>query len=191
MLTTCTACSTQFRVTTAQLRAVHGLVRCSRCHSVFDAFETLREEFEAAPAVPQPAENDNDIAELPQPPTANQEEPEISPDTQPTVVDPMDPDVQLHASKASAATEDLFADLWGKLRPLRHRILSRSHRRRRRNRKHPCSSRIVSPSLRRWPGTRRCITRAIAAPGKPAPKFKLRPVRINNGGSAAACCCCC
>lgn len=58
MLTICTACGTQFRVNAAQLSAVHGLVRCSRCQSVFDAFETLREEFvsPADPAPPPPDE---------------------------------------------------------------------------------------------------------------------------------------
>lgn len=49
MFTTCTSCSTQFRVTPAQLRAAHGLVRCGRCQTVFDAFETLTEETAAQP----------------------------------------------------------------------------------------------------------------------------------------------
>ena len=79
MLTTCTACGTQFRVTTAQLRVVHGSVRCSRCHSVFDAFETLREEYEAAPSAapvtPAPATEETRAPENQATAPANQEPP--------------------------------------------------------------------------------------------------------------------
>ena len=72
MLTTCTACSTQFRVTAAQLRTAHGLVRCGHCQTVFDAFETLREESDhaGAPVTPPPSESappmmDNSVESLP------------------------------------------------------------------------------------------------------------------------------
>jgi predicted Zn finger-like uncharacterized protein len=113
MLTTCTACGTQFRVSTTQLRAVHGLVRCSRCHSVFDAFETLREEFEVAdknsipPAVDLENSNGEPVA------AENHEPPLISADIEAPVVDPDDPDIQLRQEPSVPPTDDLFADLWG------------------------------------------------------------------------------
>ncbi|HVC37384.1 MAG TPA: zinc-ribbon and DUF3426 domain-containing protein [Gammaproteobacteria bacterium] len=113
MLTTCTACGTQFRVGTAQLRAVHGLVRCSRCHSVFDAFETLREEFEAASAAPQaPADElsaPDDTAAVP----GHQEPPLISATVTTPIVDIDGLDIQMRSAKPAAPADDLFADLWG------------------------------------------------------------------------------
>lgn len=114
MFTTCTACGTQFRVTTAQLRSVHGLVRCSRCHSVFDAFETLREESEAPLNVTAASASD-ELAEL-------QEEiaaPKIE-DTEPITIQPVSPaqtvpdvEIVLDDKKPSPPMDDLFADLWG------------------------------------------------------------------------------
>jgi len=41
MLTTCTHCQTRFKLTSAQLTAAQGNVRCGQCHEVFDAYETL------------------------------------------------------------------------------------------------------------------------------------------------------
>ncbi len=41
MITQCPACGTSFRVTSPQLQAQHGVVRCGRCAHVFDGFETL------------------------------------------------------------------------------------------------------------------------------------------------------
>lgn len=110
MLTVCTACGTQFRVNTAQLRAVHGLVRCSRCHSVFDAFETLREEFEAPPAVRQAAA---DEPRAPDALTDSVEVPLITAIESTPVVDDIDSDFHLQAAKPAAPADDLFADLWG------------------------------------------------------------------------------
>lgn len=129
MLTTCTACSTQFRVSTAQLRAVHGLVRCSRCHSVFDAFETLREEFEAAPAAPQVpvdsgehSDESRDAAailpvDIGLPPDAGVPLPvaqTLGPDESPAAAgEGADPDVQISTTEPEIPADDLFADLWG------------------------------------------------------------------------------
>ena len=113
MLTTCTACGTQFRVGTTQLRAVHGLVRCSRCHSVFDAFETLREEFEAPPAAaPSPADEPHTGDEQPTAPAAP-EVPPIPASAAAPAVDADDPDIQLRQEKQAPPVDDLFADLWG------------------------------------------------------------------------------
>lgn len=44
MLTTCPECHTCFRVTQAQLDQRRGLVRCGRCHAVFNAYDTLLPE---------------------------------------------------------------------------------------------------------------------------------------------------
>lgn len=41
MLTTCPNCSTTFRVTTEQLQAHNGKVRCGSCRQIFDAYKTL------------------------------------------------------------------------------------------------------------------------------------------------------
>ncbi len=41
MVTQCPSCSTTYRVTPQQLQAQHGRVRCGRCATVFDGFNTL------------------------------------------------------------------------------------------------------------------------------------------------------
>lgn len=41
MFTVCTNCKTKFRVSSAQLKAAEGRVRCGKCHEVFDAFWAL------------------------------------------------------------------------------------------------------------------------------------------------------
>ncbi len=41
MVTQCPSCATTFRVTSQQLQAQHGMVRCGRCATVFDGFKTL------------------------------------------------------------------------------------------------------------------------------------------------------
>ncbi|HEV2110561.1 MAG TPA: DUF3426 domain-containing protein [Gammaproteobacteria bacterium] len=41
MFTVCTNCKTKFRVSSAQLKAAQGQVRCGKCHEVFDAFWAL------------------------------------------------------------------------------------------------------------------------------------------------------
>lgn len=50
MLTRCPGCQTTFRVTTEQLKARQGRVRCGQCQAIFNALETLVEE--APPSVP-------------------------------------------------------------------------------------------------------------------------------------------
>ncbi|MDD5330615.1 MAG: DUF3426 domain-containing protein [Sulfuricella sp.] len=79
MLTTCPACHTRFRVTSEQLEAHHGDVRCGRCAKVFNAHAYLEQEPEApAPetAAPFPAEEIETIEILPPP------EPEPEPETE-------------------------------------------------------------------------------------------------------------
>jgi predicted Zn finger-like uncharacterized protein len=51
MLTTCPECRTTFRVTQEQLGARRGMVRCGRCNAVFNAYDNLQAEIEAAPGV--------------------------------------------------------------------------------------------------------------------------------------------
>ncbi len=41
LITTCTQCSARFRVTPAQLNARQGQVRCGRCRTVFNGFQSL------------------------------------------------------------------------------------------------------------------------------------------------------
>ena len=114
MFTTCTACGTQFRVNTAQLRAVHGLVRCSRCQSVFDAFETLREASETAPPV-----TETDAPAYTHAPPQDTSVPKIE-DLELIAIEtgspaPAVPDVEITAKDKEPVPpmDDLFADLWG------------------------------------------------------------------------------
>ena len=44
MLTQCPACATNFRVTSTQLKARAGNVRCGQCHYVFNAIDTLADD---------------------------------------------------------------------------------------------------------------------------------------------------
>lgn len=117
MLTTCTACGTQFRVTTAQLRVVHGLVRCSRCHSVFDAFETLREEYEAAPSAapvtPAPALEEAHAPENQAAAPAKQEPPPMAAPPVAEVVEIPDLSIEPQQEQQAPPMDDLFAELWG------------------------------------------------------------------------------
>lgn len=53
MVTRCPSCATAFRVTPEQLQAGHGRVRCGRCRTVFNAFDSLATPSET-PA-PEPA----------------------------------------------------------------------------------------------------------------------------------------
>lgn len=114
MLTTCTACGTQFRVNTTQLRAVHGLVRCSRCHSVFDAFETLREEFEASAEVTETGAPE-ELIQLQQEIAAPKIEDAEAIVIEPTKETPPAEDIQIPiaAKQPAPPMDDLFADLWG------------------------------------------------------------------------------
>jgi predicted Zn finger-like uncharacterized protein len=59
MRTRCPVCNTVFRVTSEQLRLKAGKVRCGHCQAVFNAFDELMEETEAAadsapPLAPSP-----------------------------------------------------------------------------------------------------------------------------------------
>lgn len=113
MLTTCTACGTQFRVNAAQLSAVHGLVRCSRCQSVFDAFETLREEFvvPADPAPPPPDELHALAEELGHddaPPSARVPANFAAHPGRAT-----EPVIRADAGETPKTAEELFAEVWG------------------------------------------------------------------------------
>src|SRR5262245_24322943 len=54
MITGCPQCNTRFRVTAEQLAAHQGLVRCSRCQTVFNGFASLQRE-ENSKALETPA----------------------------------------------------------------------------------------------------------------------------------------
>jgi len=56
MRTRCPACSTVFRVTSDQLRAKAGKVRCGYCQAVFNAFDELIDETQPAAVMQPPAE---------------------------------------------------------------------------------------------------------------------------------------
>lgn len=50
MITVCTHCKTRFKITTAQLKAAGGQVRCGKCDQVFDAYESLDGKAKSAKA---------------------------------------------------------------------------------------------------------------------------------------------
>ena len=55
MRTRCPACNTVFRVTSEQLRAKAGKVRCGYCKSIFNAFDGLVDDKPATVAPPPEA----------------------------------------------------------------------------------------------------------------------------------------
>ncbi len=74
LFTRCPQCDTTFRVTTQQLQASGGQVRCGHCESIFDAFATLTaQEPQHAPlgltdAVARPPPQDQSMVESGAPP---------------------------------------------------------------------------------------------------------------------------
>lgn len=53
-ITACPQCQTRFRVTTEQLQARSGEVRCGRCSHIFNAYQTWEEEAPEKPVAPTP-----------------------------------------------------------------------------------------------------------------------------------------
>lgn len=62
-VTKCPECGTRFKVTDAQLDAHEGLVRCGRCHEVFDARKHLHDD-EPSPQLSLPIEPEPQLEEL-------------------------------------------------------------------------------------------------------------------------------
>jgi predicted Zn finger-like uncharacterized protein len=88
-VTQCPACSTRFKISQEQLEAHHGLVRCGRCRTVFNAIEHLSDNepspqldlpimLEEAPSEEPAAKNETSEAETA---TAARTEPSESADT--------------------------------------------------------------------------------------------------------------
>lgn len=87
MLTRCPACETNFRVTTEQLKARSGRVRCGQCQHVFNALDGLVEESvlvvpSVATGLPQPAQWD--VAPIPEGPAVEEPAIEIAVSPAPT-----------------------------------------------------------------------------------------------------------
>ncbi len=68
MQTRCPACATIFRITSEQIKARHGQVRCGQCQRVFNALDTLLETA-LPPLAPAPAASPD--VELPTTPPPN------------------------------------------------------------------------------------------------------------------------
>lgn len=79
-ITRCPKCSTRFKVTDAQLEAHDGLVRCGRCHEVFDADSHLHDD-EPSPQLSLPIEPAYQAGEIDLTPVANVPELEEEPTT--------------------------------------------------------------------------------------------------------------
>ncbi len=69
-ITQCPQCGTRFKVTDAQLDAHDGLVRCGRCHEVFNASEHLHDD-QPNPQLSLPIEPELQLAEFNLTPVAN------------------------------------------------------------------------------------------------------------------------
>ncbi|HEX4986916.1 MAG TPA: zinc-ribbon and DUF3426 domain-containing protein [Burkholderiales bacterium] len=79
LYTRCPVCDTTFRVTTQQLQASSGQVRCGECHGVFDAFATLtaREPQPAPEPSPQlPPESTGPAPAAAEPPSSRPSPPD-------------------------------------------------------------------------------------------------------------------
>lgn len=61
MLTQCPSCKTMFRITTEQLEAMNGVVRCGFCYGTFNALESLRNETSATASTPSSFEKNQVI----------------------------------------------------------------------------------------------------------------------------------
>jgi predicted Zn finger-like uncharacterized protein len=120
MLTTCNNCKTRFRVSAAQLKLAGGQVRCSRCQTVFDAFEALEEEITGhrvpLPRDPTPevqATRREELADV-ELSAARSAAPELDVALQAgTPVLAESPDLVMGAEKPRPAIDDLFAALIG------------------------------------------------------------------------------
>src|SRR5579872_5782640 len=120
MLTSCTKCHTRFRVTAAQLKLAGGQVRCSRCHTVFDAFEALEEEITGHRVpLPHPAETSppvqatrhEELADV-ELSAARSAAPELDVSLEAgTPVLAETPDLVMGAEKPKPPMDDMFADL--------------------------------------------------------------------------------
>ncbi len=79
-ITQCPHCSTRFKVTGAQLDAHDGLVRCGRCHDVFDARKHLHDD-SPSPQLSLPIEPDLATPEISPPPAPAIPELDVVPTT--------------------------------------------------------------------------------------------------------------
>ncbi len=79
-ITQCPQCGTRFKVTGAQLDAHDGLVRCGRCHDVFDARKHLHDD-EPSPQLSLPIEPGSTAHEAGLPPPPNIPELKVAPTT--------------------------------------------------------------------------------------------------------------
>jgi predicted Zn finger-like uncharacterized protein len=79
-ITQCPKCSTRFKVTEAQLDAHDGLVRCGRCHEVFDAGKHLHDD-EPSPQLSLLIEPEQPTGEIDLTPIPNAPELEEEPTT--------------------------------------------------------------------------------------------------------------
>ena len=102
MITQCPTCATTFRVTTEQLQAQQGLVRCGRCAQVFDGFDSLGTLADQQPRepLPEPQAPARDAAAMP--------DPQPVPEPQPTLDATR---AELPAEAASAVAQPSLSDI--------------------------------------------------------------------------------
>ena len=115
MLTKCPSCSTNFRVSPAQLKARAGTVRCGQCNFVFNALETLTDDPLSTPAETSSIATSPAAIEPAYEPT-----PEEAGDTSDTGIDEteggsdseaVEPEPE-QAAEATSQLEDYLADPW-------------------------------------------------------------------------------
>lgn len=121
MLTRCPHCETAFRVTSEQLKARQGRVRCGACQGVFDALDSLADE--VPPVVAGVPESELEPAsellpepeQEPVPEPATEPEPEPEPESEPEEESrpPQDgDDIEVSAAPAKPADEPDLPEEW-------------------------------------------------------------------------------
>ena len=104
MLTRCPQCETLYRLTTEQLEAAGGKVRCSRCNKVFNAAEHMQQSSKKAPIPsvrPKPKPKPQPTP-APKPDTSKETEPLAQPNPLPKhsrPTEPTTPDVLLQPTR--------------------------------------------------------------------------------------------
>lgn len=102
-ITQCPECSTRFKVTSEQLNASEGIVRCGRCHAVFNATEHFYSD-EPSPQLDLPISANQD--EVSTSSVADEDESTNGPLTTPTVTDSIIAEPQHFDLEPTVQTEE-------------------------------------------------------------------------------------
>jgi predicted Zn finger-like uncharacterized protein len=117
MFTTCNECGTVFRVSSAELRAAEGQVRCGHCSATFNAVATLTDELPPTTILPQltiPAHLERQPAAAaepdPEPAPAIEAEPVLEPEPDISALDTITGDETLEFNVPEDNWSDFFVE---------------------------------------------------------------------------------